>query len=180
MTENTNPVALILNLAGTQLPLWATEAKRKEGESTTRVYFTHRLHDKGFNRYGLSYQPFADALPTSVVLDGITIALTHEVRTSYVDSKTKQTVQIPEHEQRRGAYAKTTTTLPSIGEERQVKVTVTITKEGLWNVTANVTRVHKPVATEAEKAAQRTKAVTTRAANNMAALNAAMALLGRA
>ena len=151
---------LILTLAGHNLPLMETAVKdRTDG----RTYHTFRKPTATSGAFGVQVPALAPALPTSVTIDGVEVHLTKgKTAATFTDRTSKLTIIVAEADRRDKVSGKGTFT-PAFanGEIRHYDVTVSVTKDGQWNVKAIVNRGGSSVSPEDRKA----KAQTLAAAN---------------
>jgi hypothetical protein len=136
MTTNLN-----MTLAGTTLPLLATEVKKKDEHGnkvgTGKFWHCFRVDDR--TSFGVTWDALAKTLPTSIVIDGATLPLEIvQQDESYTDRMTKKVkFRTTRHLQAKGAGTFESTTL---GEPRAYSVTITDTGDDVWNITVKVNR----------------------------------------
>lgn len=163
---------LTLTIAGVDLPL--TEVAVKDRTDGRTWHFFGPADNKAAMRFGYAIPALAESLPTSVTIDGqefpLTLGLTSATTTKDVNGS-KVKVEIPESERRQRAHGTKVVTFPSIGEERDVEFSVSITKGGTWNVKASITRVGSTSVSPEDRAARAAKTADA----NLAALRALMA-----
>jgi hypothetical protein len=177
------------------------QPKKGSTTPTGRTYYCFREPNKPSDYgFGVQISALDVDLPTSVEVDGVEFTTTlgktaasfkrpvHVIDETtgkkVLDAKGKpvvklddkgkavyETVIVPEDERRASVTYTGNTTLPSLGDERTLKVTISETKDGQWNVRASVTKVYS-VSPEDRKVAAKAKADT-----NLAAI---LAALGRA
>jgi hypothetical protein len=156
---------LVMNIAGTDLPLMEvavidkeTKAPRADG----RTWFAFCDYDstKGQFRkptkFGVQWEALAKKLPTSITVDGVKVVLTHGQTAAEYNGKPQV--------QRDKASFSGNVLLPTIGEERNLKVTISVTSDGLWNIKASVTRTGSSASPEDKQEAAKAKA---KAANDI-------------
>ena len=150
---------LAFEVCGITLGLSETTVK-----AGTHTFHTFRVGPKA-SMAGAMVPPLATELPKSVTIDGVTIHLASDVRTT--DYTTK--APIPVEEQRARVAYSGPATLPSFkGEVRQVSVAISVRKDGQWNVKATVNKTGGGSVSPEQRKAQ----AATRAAANLAALQA--------
>jgi len=132
---------LVMDVAGTSLPLMEVAVLDKETHEPRadgRTYFAFCDYDaskqqfKRPSRFGVPWAPLSKKLPTSIKVDGLPITLNHGLTAAEYNGKPQV--------QREKASFQGVVTLPSIGEERTLSVSISVTSDGLWNIKANVTR----------------------------------------
>jgi hypothetical protein len=121
--------------------------------------------------FGVQLPALSPDLPTSVEIDGVTIALergtTRSEKKTVKDGVTTITKVTP----RPKASFEGKVDLPTFGTSRQVKVIVSVRQDETWHVIAMVTDVPTPLSQE-ERAAR----AKTKAEDNLAAIRAALGL----
>jgi hypothetical protein len=148
--------------------------KMKDGKPVDGQFY-HGFHKPGtkYTGFGEQIPALSPDLPTSVDVDGVTIPLTAGFTSS--EKKTKQkdgSFVVTKVTPRPKASHDAAVALPTFGhEKKQVKVIVSLTQAGTWNVIAQVTKVPSPASPE-ERAERAAKKASTN-------LEAIMAALGR-
>jgi hypothetical protein len=158
-----DPTKVSFTIADLPLALLKTEKKDESGH-----YYAFRDPKGKYTGFGHQVPALEDELPTSVTVDGVEFTLekgktSDEKRTRNADGSTTVTKVEP----RDKVSFQGNTTLPSLGE-RTVKVIVSVTKSGDWNINATVTKVHS-VSPEDRKAKAK-----ERAEDNLARILAAL------
>ena len=141
-------------IAGTKLPLLATEVTKKSADGTRvgtgKFWHCFRTPDSKAVMFGLKWDALAASLPTSISIDGHDIDLAVEMQSaSYEDRATKKTVVRKERHLQ--AKANGTFTSPTLGEERSYSVTITDVGDDLWNIKVSVNRGSGSVSPETRK-----------------------------
>lgn len=159
------PSKVGFTIAGLPLALLKTEKKDESGH-----YYAFRMPNGKYTGFGTQIAPLTDELPTSVTVDGVDFTL--EAGFTSTEKRTKNpttgVTTVTKVDPRPKVSFVGNVTLPSLGE-RTVKVIVSVTKSGDWNVNATVTKVHS-VSPEDRKAKAHEKAQS-----NLAAIMAALA-----
>lgn len=170
---------LKLTIADLDLAVLETPVK----DSTEgRTYHTFRLPTQTSGNYGVEFGARGEDLPDYVVIDGTALPLTHgKTAASFKKNTAKKgdkpvyvEVTVPEDERRDRASYTGVQNFPSIGEDRNVEVAVSVTKAGGWNLKVTVNRPH--VSTPADRAAVAKKKQDT----NLSALLALTAAMNAA
>lgn len=159
------------NLSLTIAGRTSDEALRENMTAATKAEpFGHAWHsfrpaNEKVSGFGFSISPLADALPTSVAIDGVAIALTPGLTPSeFTDRKTGVvTTKVP----RRKVTATGTATFPSLGETKAYEVNISETSNGQWNLKISVHRERSSASPE-DRAAARALAQASRAQSNSA------------
>lgn len=141
-------------IAGTKLPLLATEVTKKLTDGTRvgtgKFWHCFRTPDSKAVMFGLKWDALALSLPTSIEIDGHDIDLNVELQSAtYEDRKTQKTVVRKE----RHLQAKANGTFHSttLDEERSYSVTITDVGDDLWNIKVSVNRGSGSVSPETRK-----------------------------
>lgn len=160
------PAKVGFTIEGFDAPLALLKTEKKDGSGH---YYAFRKPTGKYTGFGYQIPPLTDELPTSVTIDGVEFALTAGF-TSDEKRKTDPTtgvVTVTKVTPRPKVSYVGNHALPSLGE-RTIKVIVSVTQSGDWNVNATVTKVHS-VSPEDRKAA-----ANERAQSNLAAVLAAL------
>lgn len=153
------PERISFEFGGLPVAMLKTEKKDESGH-----YYAFRLPGGKYTGFGTQIGALSDELPTSATVDG------HEVTLEAgFTSATKRNADgsVTNVTPRPKVSYTGNVDLPSLGQ-RTVKVIVSVTKSGDWNVNATVTKVHS-VSPE-----DRTKRANEKAASNLAAIMAAL------
>jgi hypothetical protein len=165
-TTSTTPVVvdepdrISFEFAGLPVALLRTEKKDESGH-----YYAFRLPGGKYTGFGTQIGALSDELPTSATVDGQEFAL--EAGFTASEKKDRTTGVVTKVTPRPKVSFVGDADLPSLGK-RTVKVIVSVTKSGDWNVNATVTKVHS-VSPE-----DRAKRANEKAQSNLAAILAAL------
>lgn len=123
---------ITLTICGTTLPLRETLVKKR---TDGRTYHTLRAASaESAPIFGHAIQALATDLPTSVTVDGVEVALTAGL-TAAEDKKGNKLTQ------RKKVSADVAVTLPSLGEERMVHISISEKQDNLgWQLKASINR----------------------------------------
>lgn len=132
---------LIATIAGEDFTLLATEVTKKDEHGnkvgTGKFWHCFRVDDR--TSFGVVWDALAATLPTSIVIDGVTVPLeVAKQDATYTDRLTKKVkVRTTRHMQAKGSGTFDSTTLH---EPRAYSVTITDTGDDVWNITIKVNR----------------------------------------
>lgn len=164
VTSTDEPIAVAFDVDGERYGLFRTPKK----DDPTKHYYAFRSPNGKYTGFGLQVPATSPTLPTSVEVDGLEIPLKAGLTSATKKDKAGHETAV---EQRPKASFYGTVELPTLGQ-RTVKIIVSVTKAGAWNVNATAMAPHS-VSPE-ERAADAAK----RAATNGDAIKAALAAIG--
>lgn len=122
--EDAGPDHLVLDICGKRLAVLKTMVSDQE-KHPGRAYYTLRKRDGKASMYGVPLEvALAATFPTSVTIDGVEIPL----------AKGETTKGQPK------VHATKRVLLPSLGEERNVAISISLRSNGGWQVKVSVTR----------------------------------------
>jgi len=160
---------LNFTLSGTGLVLMETAVK---GRTDGRTYHCFRKPNQGSGFSGVQIPALAKTLPTSITIDGVKIDLVVGKSPASYEQRDGTTKIVPEEDRRPQSTGTRVVTLPSLGEERNVSVKVTLRADGEWNVKITVNRAGGASSVSPEERAAKAK-VTSK--NNLDLIRALMA-----
>lgn len=142
------PKFLVMNVAGTSLPLLQTQVKPRPGDTEIHTYYCFREPTRTSGAFGVKIEPASEQLPTQVEIDGVVVSLERGLTAaSYTEKRNGQsvTVVVPEDKRRPRVASKTFQTFPNLADGddtgiRNVDVSISETNDGLWNVKVVVNR----------------------------------------